>query len=305
MITTPKEFGIGAIEDIIKERNIFQLHRSKWLPSEFKRRGYLVWGRYPQFLKGSLTILLFLLPFNLLNLVQLPLEKSQNIVALKKFNNNAEKYNLRGSLIAISGLDGSGKTTQIELLSKYLANRNVKFKHLWFRWVAFLSYPLLALSRLLGYTKWKTVNRSNVRYAERNFYRNRALVRLWPWLFTLDALIYSFLQIKARRILGYIILCDRFIPDIIVDMMCETRDHHLLKRLIGRLLLSLIPKNSKLIVIDVAENIAYNRKHDIPSINYLKERRKLYLTLAKILGMPVIDGEKEVYKIHNDILNLL
>jgi ubiquinone/menaquinone biosynthesis C-methylase UbiE len=44
LITTPKEFGIGAIEDVIKERNVFQLHRSKWLPSEFKRRGYLVWG---------------------------------------------------------------------------------------------------------------------------------------------------------------------------------------------------------------------------------------------------------------------
>jgi dTMP kinase len=208
-------------------------------------------------------------------------------------------------VVAICGIDGSGKTTQVELLSKYLASRNVKFKRLWFRWVAFLSYPFLALCRLLGYTKWKTVSRSNVRYAERNFYRNRALAKLWPWLFTLDALIYSVLQIKARRIFGYTILCDRFIPDIIVDMICETKDYQLPKRLIGRLLFSLIPKNSKLIVIDVAENIAYDRKHDVPNIDYLKERRKLYLTLAKTLRMPVIDGEREVCKVHEDILNLL
>ena len=91
LITTPKEFDIGAIEDVIKERNIFQIHRSKWSPTEFKRRGYLVWGRYPWFLKGGLTIFLFFPPFNLFNLVQLPLEKSQNIVALKKFNNDVEK----------------------------------------------------------------------------------------------------------------------------------------------------------------------------------------------------------------------
>uniref|UniRef100_A0A7J3SKY8 Thymidylate kinase n=1 Tax=Fervidicoccus fontis TaxID=683846 RepID=A0A7J3SKY8_9CREN len=208
-------------------------------------------------------------------------------------------------VIAICGIDGSGKTTQIKLLEKYLRRRDLRVKRVWFRWGAFFSYPLLALCRILGYTKWKTVSRSNVRCAERNFYRNRALARLWPWLFTLDALIYSFLKIKVRRILGYTILCDRFIPDIIVDMMCETRDYQLPKRLIGRLLLSLIPKNSKLIVIDVAENIAYDRKHDVPSIDYLKERRKLYLTLAKTLRIPVVDGERDSCKVSEDILNLL
>jgi dTMP kinase len=206
---------------------------------------------------------------------------------------------------AICGIDGSGKTTQVKLLEEYLRDRGFRVKRIWFRWTAFLSYPFLALCRLLGYTKWKTISRSNVKYAERRFYMNRALARLWPWLFTLDALIYLILQIKARRILGYTILCDRFIPDILVDLICETRDHQLPKRLVGRLLLSLIPKNSKLIIIDVAEDIAYHRKHDIPSIDYLRERRKLYLILAKALRMPVIDGEREASNVHEDILKLL
>jgi len=209
------------------------------------------------------------------------------------------------NIIAICGIDGSGKTTQIELLEKHLSQSSFRVKRIWFRWVALLSYPFLALCRLLGYTRWKTISRSNVRYAERKFYMNKALARLWPWLFTLDTFIYSILHIKARRILGYTILCDRFIPDIIVDLMCETRDYRLPKRLAGRLLLSLIPKDSKLIIIDVSESTAYNRKYDIPSINYLKERRKLYLTLAKTLNMPVIDGEREASKVHKDILRLL
>jgi len=208
-------------------------------------------------------------------------------------------------LIAICGIDGSGKTTQIRLLEKYLRKEGHKFKYVWFRWTAFLSYPFLALCRLLGYTEWKTISRSDVRYAERRFYMNRALARLWPWLFALDTLIYSILQIKAQRILGYTILCDRFIPDIIVDLICETKNYQLPKSLAGRLLLSLIPKDSKLIVIDVNESIAYNRKHDIPSINYLRERRKLYLNLAKTLNIPIIDGEREASKVHKDLLRLL
>jgi thymidylate kinase len=134
---------------------------------------------------------------------------------------------------------------------------------------------------------------------------NRALARIWPYLFTLDAVIYSVLKIKAQRMLGHAILCDRFIPDVIVDLMCETKDHRLLKRLPGRILLSLIPKGSRLIIIDVAESTAYDRKHDIPNINYLKERRKIYLALAKALNIPVVDGEMGLADVHINILRLL
>jgi dTMP kinase len=209
------------------------------------------------------------------------------------------------NIVAICGIDGSGKSTQVRLLEKYLKRKGFKVKYVWFHWTAFLSYPFLALCRLFGYTRWKTIERSRVRYADRRFYVNRALVRIWPWLFTLDALLYSMFKVKLWTSAGYTVLCDRFIPDILVDLMCETKDYELPKRLAGRLLLSLIPKNSKLIVIDVAESIAYNRKYDIPSIDYLEERRKLYLTLAKTLGVHIIDGEKEAGNVHEDILKLL
>lgn len=208
-------------------------------------------------------------------------------------------------IIAICGIDGSGKTTQVKLLKKYLRKNGFRVKCVWLRWTALFSYPFLALCRLLGYTKWKTIRRSNVRYAERRFYMNRALARLWPWFFTLDTLIYLILRIEVWRIFGFIVLCDRFVLDILVDLMCETKDYRLPERLVGRLLLSLIPKNSKLIIIDVAENTAYHRKHDIPSIGYLKERRGLYLALAKTLRIHVINGEKEANKVHEDILKIL
>ena len=91
---------------------------------------------------------------------------------------------------------------------------------------------------------------------------------------------------------------------MIVDLMCETKDYQLPKSLASRLLLSLIPKDSRLIVIDVDESIAYNRKHDIPSINYLKERRKLYLTLAKNIKH-TCNRRRKGSKVHKDILSFL
>jgi len=205
-------------------------------------------------------------------------------------------------IISISGIDGSGKTTQVRMLEKYLMGRGFRVKRVWFRWFALISYPFLALCRLLGYTRWKTINRGNVKYAEHRFYLNKAIAKIWPWLFTVDILIYYLFKIKSKMILKSVVLCDRFIPDMLVDLMCETKDYLLYRRLVGRVLLSLIPKKSKLVIIDVSENMAYHRKHDIPNINYLKERRKLYLALAKALEIPTVSGERDVHGVFKAIL---
>jgi dTMP kinase len=208
-------------------------------------------------------------------------------------------------VIIISGIDGSGKTTQIKLLERCLKHKGFKVKGIWFRWVAFISYPILALCRILGYTTWRVVERSGVRYVERRFYLNKTLARLWPWFYAVDVLIHAIFKIFIWIPLGYIILIDRFIPDILIDLMYETKDCRIPRRLAGRLLISLIPKGSKLIIIDVNENTAYNRKHDIPNIHYLKERRRLYLYIAKTLNISIINGEKDILEVYKNILGYL
>ena len=144
-----------------------------------------------------------------------------------------------------------------------------------------------------------------MRYAERRFYLNEALARVWPWLFAIDTFINFIFRIKFRKILGYVILCDRFIPDVLVDLMCETRDFQLPRRVVGRMLLSLVPGDSKLVIVDVREKTAYTRKNDIPSLVYLKERRKLYLYLARVLNIPIVNGEMKIHEVNTVILRLL
>ena len=56
------------------------------------------------------------------------------------------------TVIAICGIDGSGKITQLKLLTKCLDGRGFKAKLVWFHWTAFMSHPFLALCRLLRYT---------------------------------------------------------------------------------------------------------------------------------------------------------
>jgi hypothetical protein len=70
------------------------------------------------------------------------------------------------------------------------------------------------------------------------------------------------------------------------------------------MLLSVI-QDSRLIIMDVTEGTAYNRKHDIPGMNYLKERGRIYLALAEALSMPEVDGEMEIADVHINIQRLL
>jgi thymidylate kinase len=209
------------------------------------------------------------------------------------------------TFIIFCGIDGSGKTTQLNLLVNHLKERKLKVKAIWFRWPVLLSYPFLGVCRLLGYTKWVTIQKSSIRIAERKFYLNKALAKLWPWFFVMDTFLHSFIRIFLPLKQGCLILCDRYVPDIAVDLMCDTHDPDFLGRLSGRLLFSLIPRNSKLFLIDVSEETAYKRKNDIPSLEYLRIRRELYLKLARTMNIPILDGTKKPQETHQEITETL
>ena len=59
----------------------------------------------------------------------------------------------RGILVAFSGVDGSGKSTQVDLLEKSFEQINVAVLRIRSRWRPVLSLPLLVIMRRLGYAK--------------------------------------------------------------------------------------------------------------------------------------------------------
>jgi len=56
-------------------------------------------------------------------------------------------------------------------------------------------------------------------------------------------------------------------------------------------MLKIFPKPDFVFMIDLPEEVAFNRKNDIQSVEYLKERRQLYLEMSDKYGFIKINGQ--------------
>ena len=97
--------------------------------------------------------------------------------------------------------------------------------------------------------------------------------------------------------LGENLICDRYIHDTIVDL---TIDLNYPKEKAGVLLnrvMKLLPRPNLVFLVDVSEEIAYSRKNDIPAIDFLRERRSIYLKIGRQYKMLILNGHQEIEKL--------
>jgi len=217
----------------------------------------------------------------------------------------------QGKLICIIGLDGSGKTTQAKLLVKYLNSKKKRTKYVWNRFEPKISYPLVYMGRKIFLRKADPY-REYKKYAltKKKLFRNSILFNLYEKVILTDYFLQIFIKITFPLYMGINIVSDRYIYDSIVDIASEgdfSKDeiYKLFKRYS-----SIVPNPDVIIYIDINEEEAYRRKDDIPSIKYLKIRKKYYLELMKILkenGYRVyeINGEEDIESIQNKIQNYI
>lgn len=203
-------------------------------------------------------------------------------------------------MICLIGIDGSGKTAHAFKIIVDLQKNGEKCKYVWFGSSYFFSYLCMAFGRLLGFTRLSRT--SSLIIPEHEYYRNRPLALMWPWIQLVDLTILIPFRVYIPLWRGYRLVCDRFIPDILVEIMTDIRDKKLYDKLVGRLILKTVPRFAKTILLDVDESIASRRKLDIPSLKYLAYRRSNYISLSDLLGIPVIDARQSFMTVHGRIM---
>lgn len=187
-------------------------------------------------------------------------------------------------------MDGSGKTTHAHRIIAHLQKSGNKCRYVWFGTAYFLSYPFMILCRVLGLTKTHYLTNDSA-VSEHRYYDNKSVSLIWPWIQFLDIFIFVNLRVNLPLWGGFNVVCDRFVPDILVELMTDVNDDKLYKKLVGRLILRLMPRSLTVFLLDVDEKIAWLRKNDVPELRYLTRRRNEYRLISQDLKIPMVNAE--------------
>ena len=118
-------------------------------------------------------------------------------------------------LIAISGIDGSGKSTQLELVKQYYENKGKTVLDLWTRGGSTPGINAIkAFSRKLGGKKLPPPGKSKKRD---EMMGTVWIQRAWLSLAVLDLMRIYCLSIRWWILRGKVVICDRYLWDTQID----------------------------------------------------------------------------------------
>lgn len=199
----------------------------------------------------------------------------------------------RGRLICFTGMDGAGKTTLAKFLTDDLHEKGIKSRYVYNRYTPILLKPVLLLGKLL-FLRDKDVFRDYTEYSKTKktaSKRHPILAGIYQHLLLFEYFFQTLFKIKLPLLFGKKIVCDRHIYDtIITDLSVDFNySEEDVKKILSKIL-SLFPTPDITFLVDLPEEIAYQRKDDVPSVDYLRDRRKRYLYIGKECKMIILDG---------------
>ena len=205
----------------------------------------------------------------------------------------------KGRFFCLIGIDGSGKTT----IAKMLAQENDKWEYVHALYLTRLLWPFLWFGRtFLLCGKDKRSNPEEYSSSKKKVVKGlRILNGTYIVIALMDYLSQVFLEVYLPLKFGVNLICDRYLYDTMINISMNT-NYDAIK--IDRLLtmwFKLFPKPDLTILLDLDEDVAWNRKNDIPSKYYLKERRELYLSLAKLKHFKVVDSNQSLQIVYSQI----
>ncbi|MBA7554334.1 Thymidylate kinase [subsurface metagenome] len=219
---------------------------------------------------------------------------------------------MKGKLIIFSGLDGAGKSTQIEFLIDYLRSRGRSLKFIWTRggYTSLFNGFKNLLRKLLG----KRVPPPGRNEKRERVMRSKRVQRLWLIIALLDLLrVYAF-QIRFWLWFGKIVICDRYLIDTLIDFKINFRNQNVERWFLYKLLLWASPRTdiSFLMLIPVEESLKRSSRKREPfpdSRRVLVKRLSMYQKLLNDKNCIFLDGlksrEELTSKIKQIIDNLL
>jgi len=195
-------------------------------------------------------------------------------------------------LISFSGMDGAGKSTQIDNLKSVAEQHGLKVKVLTF-WD-----NVVMLSRYReGFVQKVFKSESGIGAPGKPVNRRDKNVRGWHMnlvrhgLYSLDAAHLPIVIAKAKREGADVIIMDRYIHDELANLPLSNPVTQAFVRTVARL----VPKPDIAFVLDADPQLAYARKPEYP-LDFLYKVRAAYMDLATLLGTITVVPALSLYE---------
>jgi len=207
-------------------------------------------------------------------------------------------------IISFSGIDGCGKTSIITQLRKRLLIQGKTTKYVWLRYNHYLTKLLLGFCRITGYTKYENIKGIRVGYHE--FYRSRFVSYLFIFLTYIDTLAATIFAVYIPSIFTkHIVVCDRWVFDIIVDLEVDTGINFSEKSFFIKAFKKLIPQRASCFLIQRnIQCVTKSRPEHIHDRNFIK-RFRLFEQFVEDQRIKTIDNNASIENSVEKVLNTL
>lgn len=207
-------------------------------------------------------------------------------------------------LVAFSGVDGAGKSTQIELLRQDMVAAGVPPRSFWARggYTPTLNF-IKSLARRLRPQSLPPPGPSKQR--DRAFSSSRTR-RLWLLLAISDLVLWYVVLLRLRLLLGTTVICDRYLDDTRLDFTRNFPSENFQTWWSWRLLSKLSPKPEIhfLLLVSPSESLRRSALKQEPfpdSLATLEWRHAAYVAMAAEHSVLVIDCAQPIAAVHSII----
>ena len=166
-------------------------------------------------------------------------------------------------VIAFSGLDGSGKSTQINLIVDLFENKNKKIYKFWAR--GGYTPGFQKLKNILRLIFKKSLPKPGKSKSRKKALKNSFVRNFWLYLSIVDLIIFYGIYLRVKYFFGYNIIFDRHIIDTEIDFKLAYPDLKFEKWIVWKLLnfISLKPDYHFVLLISVDESLRRSKlKHE-------------------------------------------
>ena len=210
-------------------------------------------------------------------------------------------------MIAFSGLDGAGKSTQIELLKAHYEKEGSKVKYFWSR--GGYTPGMEGFKSLVRKSNSNKIPLSQGFSKERDQSFSNPLVRkIWLSLAILDLVFFYGVYVRFKSFIGVKVICDRYVFDTSIDFRLNFPQEDVDKWWLWKwmVFIAMKPKKHFVLTIPVEESLRRSKLKEEPfpdSEETLKTRLNDYLIFVNQSSNVIhINGAKKINYISNFIL---